>query len=98
MRLAALWIIGDDSAVLDRQRLDLAAHLRLDLFGGGARQLRPHDHRGDVHRGEAVHAEAGVARGTDDDQRQDDHRGEDRTLDADLGELLHQRIRITSSP
>ena len=41
---------------------------------------------GQIDGGEAVDAEAEERRGADDDERQDDHRGEDRSLDADGGE------------
>ena len=45
--------------------------------------------RGQVHRREAIHAEAEIARRSHDHQRQDDHRREDRPADTDLGKLLH---------
>ena len=38
---------------------------------------------------EAVDAELEVGEDADDHQREDEHRGEDRALDADLGEPLH---------
>ena len=42
-----------------------------------------------VHRRKAVHAQIQVTGDADDDERQDDHRREDRSADADFGELLH---------
>ena len=42
--------------------------------------------------GKAIDAQPHVAGRADDDQAQDEHRGEDRTLDADRGEFLHGAI------
>src|SRR6185503_7674807 len=63
--------------------------LGLHLLGRGTRQLGPHHHRRQVDRRETVDAELPVAGGADDHQRQDDHRGEDGTANADRGQLLH---------
>ena len=63
--------------------------LRFHFLGGGPRERCADDDRGQVDRGEPVDAEPRVGGGADDDERQHDHRSEDRAPDADLGELLH---------
>ncbi|MCG3161880.1 MAG: hypothetical protein JMDDDDMK_03095 [Acidobacteria bacterium] len=70
-------------------------HLRqrgLSLFGRGAGQIGAHRHRRNVHRREAVNAELEIAGRPDDDQRQNNHRREDRTFDTNFRELLHIAI------
>ena len=69
--------------------LDLARDLALHLLGGGAAELGADAHGGQVHGGEAVHAEAGVGGGADHDEGEHEHGREHRPADADLGELLH---------
>ena len=62
----------------------------LDFLGRGAGQLRADDDRAAGRpAGNRSTPRPQVAGGADHDQAQDEHRGKDRTLDADRGELLH---------
>ena len=75
---------------------DLVGDLGLDLLGRGAGQPRRHRDRGDVDVGEAIDAEPAEGEEPDDGQREDEHPGEDRALDAELGKPLHGPV--TSPP
>ena len=63
---------------------DLLRDERLHLFRRRARKLGAHADGGQIDGRKAIHAELEIARRTDHDQRQDDHRGEDRTADTDF--------------
>ena len=69
--------------------LDRLRHGDLDLFGRGAGQRRANRHRGQVDRGVTIDRQPREADRADDHHRQHEHAGEDRAVDADLGELLH---------
>lgn len=61
----------------------------LDFLRGRAGQAGVDADGGKIDGREAIDAEAEVARGADDDERQHEHGGEYGALDANFGELLH---------
>ena len=72
--------------------LDLVGDFRFDFARRRAGQARHHDDGGKVDLGEPIDAELEVADGADDGDEEDEHRREDRALDADFGEPLHGSI------
>ena len=67
--------------------LDALGDLRLDFLGAGAGQVDLDVTTGDVGLRHQVEAERLVRDGAQDDERRRHHDGEDRTLDADVGEF-----------
>ena len=73
----------------------LSVICRLDLLGRRAGLPRGHrDHR-EIDLRETVEPELQIAEDAEDHQHQNQHRGEDRTLDADGGESIHGRARLS---
>ena len=70
--------------------LDLVGDLALDLLRRGAGQTRRDGHGREVHLRQAIDAELAEGERADDDQREDQDRGKDRTTDAELSEPLHE--------
>jgi hypothetical protein len=64
---------------------DLGADLGLDLLRRRTRQLGDHADGREVDLGEAIDAELGITDDTEDEHHQDQHGGEDRAPDADVG-------------
>ena len=69
--------------------LDLVGDLALDLLRRRAGQTRGHGHRREIHLRQPIDAELAEGEGADDDQREDQDRGEDRTTDAEFSKPLH---------
>ena len=69
--------------------LDLVGDFALDLLGRGARQSRGHGDGREVHLRQPIDAELAEGERADDDQREDEDRGKDRTADAEFSEPLH---------
>ena len=64
---------------------DLVGDLGLDLFGSSAHESRRDRHEGEVHVREAIDAEVHEGEQAHDDERENEHRREDRTAYAKLG-------------
>ncbi len=65
---------------------------RLHLFRRRAGQISTHADGGKIDGRKTIDAQLEITRRADDDQRQNDHRGEDRAADTNFSELLHGRI------
>ena len=90
-------LAGDRAELVDAadgvdRLFDLVGDLGLDFFGRGAGEAGDDGDHGEVDLGEAVDAELEVAGRADDADEEDEHGGEDRALDADLGEPLHDEF------
>ena len=68
---------------------------RLDVLGRGAGLARGHGDDRKIDLGKAVEPELQVAEHAEHHQHQDQHRGEDRTLDANRGQLIHWTHRVS---
>ena len=76
------------STVFDRL-FHALGDLDLRLLHRGARERGTDGDLWQIHAGKAVDAEAEVAGRAHDDEREDNHRGEYRSCDADGGEGFH---------
>jgi hypothetical protein len=69
---------------------DGVGQLGLGFFGTCAGERAADGDGGEIDRGQAIDAQAGVGGGADDDQADDDHAGEDRAGDEGVDEAIHE--------